>query len=153
MHVVGTKLSGPYKHFHFHCGTLWVFFVVFFTFPPRFRSLICDWIECSFGTELRCNTESILFRISELYSLYLSIVFCWHSYQAVCGLESSRDPLYFHPNILHMKAEQREMFVLQNHFMAQITPCSESSWASILTHNVEIQSIMLAVKLKTKSCY
>lgn len=68
---------------------------------------------------------SILFRISELYSLYLSIVFCWHSYQAVCGLESSRDPLYFHPNILHMKAEQREMFVLQNHFMAQITPCSE----------------------------
>lgn len=40
---------------HFHCGTLSSssFFFFFITFPPKFRSLICDWIECSFGIDLR----------------------------------------------------------------------------------------------------
>lgn len=52
MHVVGTKLSGPYEHFQ-GIFTVAHYLFIYFTFPPRFRSLICDWIECSFGIDLR----------------------------------------------------------------------------------------------------
>lgn len=49
-----------------------------------------------------------------------------------------------------MKAKQTEMFVLQNHFMAQITPYTANSRASVLTRDLVIQSVMLAFKLKTE---